>query len=183
MIKMLVLLAMTIGESATPASPRLVAALQRLGLNSALVVRSQAVDEHPIWSPDGRFLAVDVDQNWMKIDLGAISLTKGTWHDGEGIALPDSPPAPSAISEARVREWEKSGAYSPRRIATKAGTVVELQPEGLGTLFRIARKGRKPTTLWKTSLEACHSLSLSPDQSLVAFVCELNGVVVTVLDP
>lgn len=182
MFKILVL-AMTIVESATPASTGLVSALQRLGLNSALVVRSQGVDEHPIWSPDGRFVAVDIDQNWMKIDLGAISLTKGTWHDGEGIGVPDPPPSPSAISEAQVREWEKSGAYAPRRIATKAGTVVELKPEGLGTLFRIARKGQKPTTLWTTSLEACHSLSLSPDQSLVAFVCELNGVVVTMLDP
>ena len=96
--------------------------------------------------------------------------------------MPDPPPALAAISESQVREWEKSGTYAPRRIATKAGMIVELQQEGLGTLFSISRQGRKPTTLWKTSLEACHSLALSPDQSLVAFVCELNGVVVTVLN-
>lgn len=182
MIAVLLLLALRAGETATASVAKLVASLQRLGLQSALVVRSQAVDEHPIWSPDGRFLAVNIDEKWMKLDLGGMSLIKGTWHDGEGVGVPDPPPALAAISESLVREWEKSGTWAPRRIETKSGAVVELRQEGLGTLFRISKKGRQPTTLWETSLEACHSLALSPDQSLAAFVCELNGVVVTMLD-
>ncbi len=44
-------------------------------------------------------------------------------------------------------------------------------------------KGREADILWKTGLENCHSLALSPDETLVAFLCELNGLVVFAVPP
>lgn len=157
-------------------------ALQRLDLSSALVVASQAVDEHPVWSPDGRFLAVDVDQKWSRVDLDSISLTTGTWHDGEGIGIANPPSVLTPIPEGDVRKWQKSAKYGPRTVTTSSGTVVELEQDGLSTVFRTTNNGGRAVAHWKTSLENCHGLALSPDESLVAFVCELNGVIVTVLD-
>jgi hypothetical protein len=181
MLTLLAWVTMTLGTRNASAPP-LESSLRKLGVASAIVLQSQAVDEHPIWSPDGLFLAVNVDGNWMKLTLDGISLTKGTWHDGEGIGVADPPPSLTEIAESKVREWEKSAHFAPRRVATKAGTVVELRQDGLGTLLVISRKDKKPVVLWKTSLENCHGLALSPDDSLVAYVCELNGVIVTVLD-
>lgn len=182
MISLLVFLALGMSESPPAAAPKLVGALQRLGLTSALVVASQAVDEHPVWSPDGRFLALNVDQKWSKVDLDSLSLTKGTWHDGEGIGVTNPPPSLTPIPEADVHKWQKAERYGPRKVTTGSGTVVELDQNGLSTVFRTTSKGGKAVTHWKTSLENCHGLALSPDESLVAFVCELNGVIVTVLD-
>jgi len=181
MLTWLVSVALTLGP-ASASAPSFGKSLRQLGLMSALVLKSQAVDEHPVWSPDGRYLAVNVNGRWSKIDLEATSWTKGTWHDGERIGVADPPPFLDAITESKVREWEKSSKDAPRRIATNAGTGVELRQDGPGTLFLISRKDQKPVVVWRTSLENCHGLALSPDEALVAYVCELSGVVVTALD-
>jgi hypothetical protein len=155
--------------------------LRRLGLSSALVFGSQAVDEHPVWSPDGRDLGVNVEGKWSKLDLASLSLRKGTWHDGEAIAVAALPGRLTAMTESEVRSWQKPARFDPRRVTTKDGTTVELEQVDLSTVFRITRNGEKPLVVWKTSLENCHSLSLSPDETLVAYICELNGVIVTTL--
>ena len=44
--------------------------------------------------------------------------------------------------------------------------------------FRIQQQGQGARTLFQTGGENCHSLSLSPDERLMAFICELNGLFV-----
>ena len=61
---------------------------------------------------------------------------------------------------------------------TRGGTRIELRQQDLGTQFVITPKGSKSEVLWTTDLENCHGLALSPDDKYVAFVCELNGVIV-----
>jgi hypothetical protein len=63
------------------------------------------------------------------------------------------------------------------------GVTVELAKEEIGTVFRITKKGSQPVILWRTALENCHSLALSPDDKLVAFICELNGLLVATIEP
>jgi hypothetical protein len=152
--------------------------MQRLGVRSALVLRSQAVDEQPFWSPQGDALAINVEGAWKRLDFKSSTLTEGTWHGTEPIGLLSDPPL-SPVPATDARAWSESGKTDPLEVVTAAGTRVKIEAEDLGSRFVISRKGEKPETLWSTTLESCHGLSLSPDQRLVAFVCELNGVIVT----
>jgi hypothetical protein len=47
----------------------------------------------------------------------------------------------------------------------------------------VTSREREPEVLWTTGFENCHSLALSPDETLVAFLCELNGLVVFAVPP
>ena len=164
-------------------TPRLVSEMKSLGLRFALLIESQAIDDSPVWSPDGRFLAINLDRKWSTLNVESIALRMGTWHDRKTIAIAHPPPALQDISETQVRTWEKTAASDPHRLTTKTGVTIELAPENLGTLFRVTSKGLEPEILWRTSLESCHSLALSPDETLVAFLCELNGLVVFAVPP
>jgi hypothetical protein len=157
-------------------------AMQNLGVRSALVVASQAVDESPVWSPISDAIGVNIEGQWKKVDLRSPKLAAGTWHGKEPIGVLETPSL-SSISEAEVRTWEKTASAGPREVVAKDGTKAELLSEGLGTRFVITRKGAAPETLWTTSMENCHSLALSPDGRQVAYICELNGVIVTNLSP
>jgi hypothetical protein len=157
--------------------------MEALGLRFALLVESQAIDEWPLWSPDGRQLAINLDGKWSKLDTESVVLRMGTWQDRKTIAVAHPPPELEDVSAVEVRTWQKSTRFDPRRLTTETGVTIELAPEGLGTLFRVTSKGLEPEVHWKTSLEKCHSLSLSPDERLVAFLCELNGLVAFVVPP
>jgi hypothetical protein len=164
-------------------SSALLAELRKLGVMSALVVPSQAIDEQPVWSPDGRQLALNIDEKWSAIDIRALKLQAGTWHNGEPVGVVALPPTLVAVPEAEIGAWQENARFDPRRITTAAGTTVELAEEELGTVFRITKKGSKPEVLWRTSLENCHSLAVSPGEKLVAFICELNGLIVASVEP
>jgi len=171
------------GAPTEDANSALLAELRKLGVTSALVVSSQAIDEQPVWSPDGRQLALNIDEKWSAIDIGALRLRAGSWHNGEAIGVVD-PRAPLvAVPEAEILAWQENARFDPRRVTTKTGMTVELAREELGTVFHIPKKGSKPEVLWRTSLENCHSLALSPDEKLVAFICELNGLLVADIEP
>jgi hypothetical protein len=155
--------------------------MHRLRLRSALIVQSQAVDEHPVWSPKGDALAVNIEGKWMSVPLGSVTVVEGQWRGCQPIGVLQPAPATSPIDEKTVRAWEKAGKYDPRRVETRSGTVAELKEQELSTEFLITRKGAKPESQWKSGMENCHSLALSPDEAYVAFICELNGVVITAL--
>ncbi len=155
--------------------------MRRLGVRSALLVASQAIDEHPVWSADGRFIAVNVEGQWKKVDLTSIQLAPATWHKTQAVGVANPPARMSSIREAKVREWEKSARFEPRKVVTRDGTTVELRQEELGTAFVIERKGGPSETLWTTGMENCYGLALAPDDRSVAYVCEQNGIVVTAL--
>ena len=164
-------------------TPRLVSEMKALGLRFALLVESQAIDESPVWSPDGRFLAIHLDQKWSTLNVESIALRMGTWHDRNTIAVAYPTPALQDVAGTDVRTWQTNARSDPHRLTTKTGVTIEVAPEGLGTAFRVASKEREPEVLWKTSLESCHSLALSPDETLAAFLCKLNGLVVFVVPP
>jgi hypothetical protein len=163
--------------------PRLVSEMKALGLRFALLVESQAIDDAPVWSPDGRFLAIHLDQKWSALNVEFVALRMGTWHDRNTIAVAYPNPALQDVSGTEVRTWQTSARFDAHRLTTKTGVTIELAPEGLGTVFRVTSKGLEPEVLWKTSLESCHSLALSPAETLVAFLCKLNGLVVFVVPP
>jgi hypothetical protein len=152
--------------------------LERLGLRDVLLLPSQEIDESPVWSPDGRSVAVNLAGTWKRVSLSPIRLERAQWHGGEAIAVVESAVS-SPVQESDVHEWQARGKGDPRRIVTSSGVSIELLPVDLGTRFLVSLAGQNPKVLWTTSLENCHSLALSPNERLVAFICELNGLLVT----
>jgi Tol biopolymer transport system component len=159
----------------------LFSAMTRSGFNTVLIIHSQAIDEHPVWSPKGDALAFNIEGKWVQASLASVGLVEATWHSGSPIAVVQPKLELSPIPEKTVRSWEKVGKYDPSKVQTSSGTVVEFKPDDLSTEFLITRKGSDAESQWKTGLESCHSLGLSPDENYVAYVCETNGVIVTAL--
>jgi hypothetical protein len=135
--------------------------------------------EHPVWSPEGNALAVNIEGRWKKVDLESLGLDPGTWHERPiGVAKHS---LPTSIEESTVTKWEKSGDHGDRKVVMKDGTTVELRQNELSTEFVVTRRGAPAEILWQSGLENCHSLAVSPDGGAVASICELTGVVVTAL--
>jgi Tol biopolymer transport system component len=152
--------------------------MAKIGVRDAIVIHSESVDEEPVWSPDGRYLAANVDGKWIRIEIDALALEEATWRGGRPVGLVRSKANGSSIEESTVRDWERHARFGPRVVTTRSGTTIELREEDLATRFVITSKGSQPETLWTSSMENCHSLALSPDDRYVAFICELNGVIV-----
>ncbi len=82
-------------------TPRLVSEMKSLGLRFALLIESQAIDDSPVWSPDGRFLGINLEGKWSTLNVESIALRMGTWHDRKTIAIAYPPPVLQDISETR----------------------------------------------------------------------------------
>lgn len=152
--------------------------LKRLNSDTALLIPSQAVDQYPIWSPDGHYLAANIQKKWFKVDLTQITLIENAWREGKRIGINSSRASISNASNEEIKAWQKTARMFPRRAVTSKFTLIELQQTGMEVSLVITKMGEKPVTVWTTDAEDCHSLTLSPDQSYVAFICEANGVVV-----
>ena len=61
----------------------------------------------------------------------------------------------------------------------RSGKSIQLRQKGTSTLLEIVEPSGKGKRLWKSDLEVCSHLSLSPDGRYVAFICELNGLMVS----
>jgi hypothetical protein len=155
------------------------AEMERLGVRSALVFASQTIDEHPVWSPKGDALAVNVDGRWVELKLAPVTLEAATWRGSQPIGIVKPPISPSSVSEGHVRDWERSAKFDPRKVILRDGKTVELRQEDLSTSLIVTPLGGATQIVWKSGLESCYGLAVSPDQRLVAYVCELNGVIVT----
>lgn len=166
-------------------SPRLLSEeMSRLGVDTVLIFPSSEIDDHAVWSPTGQYLAFDVADKWVKVDLHSIVLQAGTWHGNQALGVTTAACA-SSFSEASaqdVRAWLKSTKYDPRKIRTSKGTTIELKETGLGTSLVITKKNAPSVTMWSSDEENCHSLALSPDQKFFAFLGEINGVFVAKLE-
>ncbi len=154
--------------------------MQRLNVRSVLLVRTSAIDEYPVWSPNGADIALNIGGTWRTVGLSNPTLSVATWHDGQSIGILEKAVAAS-ITPSRVASWAASGKRGPRRVEAKGGTVVELLQAEIGTSLVITKKGEKPEILWTSRLESCHDLALSPAELYVALICETNGLIVTAL--
>lgn len=152
------------------------AELTRLDTDTALLVPSEAVDEFPVWSPDGSRLAANVMGVWYAVDLNRVALVEATWRGNLLLGVLNS--KESVVEAPEAATWKAAANAAPRAINVGGGTKIELRQDGMSTAFVIETPGSDPETLWKSDFENCHSLSLSPDERLVAFICELNGVIV-----
>jgi hypothetical protein len=149
--------------------------LAALSTDTALVLPSQAIDEYALWSPDCRFLGVNVEGQWKKIDLGVTKLVGGSWRGGQQIGVISNSSAVTPLSASEAAKWRKTNKLHPRR-ASVGGTVIELKSEELSTELLVTRPARQPEHRWSSDEENCHSLVVAPDARHVAFICEENGM-------
>lgn len=156
--------------------------LSRLDTRTALILPSQTVDEFPVWSPDGSRLAANVAGTWYAVRLDSLALGGATWRDSLVLGVLRSESGGSVGEAPEASDWQEAANFAPRSIRTERGTSIELRQEGMSTSFVIAQPNSEPETLWTSGSENCHSLTLSPDERYIAFICEMNGVFAYQLD-
>jgi hypothetical protein len=158
--------------------------LARLKVDTALVFPSSAIDEEPVWSPNGEQLAVQVQGHWIKVDLTRLSLETAIWHGKQpiGVITDDCKGLFEKASEDEIKKWRAKEKWNATKIVTKKGTSIELRQEELSTSLIITRKGKPPNTIWSSGVEVCGSIALSPDEKYFAFIAETNGVMIMMIN-
>ena len=169
--------AMATQGQAQDTSTRLMAEMQRLGVDTALVVGSNSIDEHPLWSPDMQYIAANIMGVWYSFYLSSFTLDEADWH-AQKIGVPNAEPRFTEAVEEDITAITSVTIYGSRQVETTNGTVIALAQSGVSAGFSITKPGEAPQVLWRSDMENCHSLSLSPSQEYVAFLCEINGLFV-----
>jgi hypothetical protein len=155
--------------------------MEAMHVHTALLVRSQEMDDLPAWSPNGRFLAVDLAGKWFKIDMSAIQLQEAKWHEQRvGVQMKADL---HSMTDEEVQSLPKEDESQKRKhevVTTASGLKVEMGHKELSSAL-VVSKGKQQAVIWESGLENCYGLILSPDKMKVAYLCELNGIFV--MDP
>ena len=152
-----------------------------LHIHTALIISSQELDELPSWSPDGRFLAGNVAGKWVKVDVSAVQLQQAKWHRQLIGVAKNATLQP--MTDEEVHTWakfDKSPHPDHDAVTTGSGLKVEMRHNDLSSALVVSR-GKRESVVWQSGLENCFALTLSPNKKYVAYVCELNGILV--MDP
>ncbi len=163
-----------LGVTSVNAQEKITEQLAEIGAKTALIVQSQAIDEHPIWSPDGEILGVNVMGTWWGLHVNDIELQPATWHQ-QTIAMWAGGPEAIELTDQQVASFRHPVTPSAREVTTKTGSTVALKPKGLGVEFSVS--GNDGRDVWWTSeLSTCFALTLSPNEKYVAYICPSNGL-------
>ena len=162
----------------SPTPKTLDSEMARLNTQTALIVYSQAIDEYPLWSPKADFIGCNIAGKWYKFRLTDIELSEAKWRKQQ-IGMLATKDAHSELKAEELKEYKAVSKFNAREVTTKSGTKVELKETGsLSVSLVVTRPGQEPQTLWTSGGENCHSLVLSPDEKYVAYLCEMNGLLI-----
>jgi len=151
--------------------------LSRLGVETVLIINSQSIDEYPLWSSNSDYIGCNIMGKWHKIRLTDIKLQEATWRK-QTIGVLTTQDAISEMTKDETKDFKKVSKFQPREITTSNGTKIELKMDGFSVSLIVTKKGQESKTLWTSGGENCHSLTVSPDEKYVAYLCELNGLLV-----
>ena len=154
--------------------------MAKLRVHTALLVPSQAVDEFPVWSPDSRFLAANIEGKWFKLDILKVRLKEATWL-GQRVGAVGSKPELEPMGRQEANRWAKNVQHGESDVTGKSGVRAEIQRHALSASL-IVSQGVRSAVIWKTDMENCGELSLSPNGAYLAYICETNGVLVMDLE-
>jgi hypothetical protein len=150
--------------------------MQRIEVDTALIINSQAIDEYPLWSPDSEFIAANIQGQWYKFRLNDVKLIEANWHK-QKIGVITGKDINSLLTKSEEKEFRKKLNYDPRIVTDSNGNKIELRLKGFSTSL-VLTKNNESELLWNSGMENCHSLSVSPNERYVAYLCELNGLFV-----
>lgn len=151
--------------------------MSRLETETVLVLNSQEIDYYPLWSPNSDFIAFNINEKWYKIRLNNVDFEPVKWR-GQKIGFLMTKDAVTEMSEREIEEFKNVSKFNAREVTSKKGTKIELPMQSLRTSLVVTRKGEYPKTLWTSGGENCHSLVLSPNEKYIAYLCELNGLLI-----
>lgn len=145
----------------------------------ALIIESQAIDEYPLWSDDGKFVYAMIEGYWMKLNIDKVRLGSGTWRGGIPIGINDNLLSLESAKESQeiIDLLISKNKYDEQYLTLLNGTKLGFEQPGFYSQFIRIKPGQEPETLWETDGELCYYLIPSPDQKYVLFKCELNGIV------
>lgn len=176
---MLVLAVALLAAALDSSAPGLQRELARLGVDTALVLPTSALDDGPIWSPDSRYVAACVTGSWLSVDLRSIKLLPATWHGKRSLGVVEQGVPAKPLEAALLTRWTRPAVNSDR---AQSHTVrVEFLRKDSSTSLVVTRSGGNPSLVWTSERETCGAPALSPDGALVAFFCERHGILVMVL--
>jgi len=151
--------------------------MTKFNVSTTLIVRSEAIDEYPLWSQDSRFVAANIMGNWHKFDLKNIKLSEAEWKQQKtGIVV--NKDTMSDLTNQELEQFYLHSKNGGRKVITQTGEKIELSLSDFSSSLIITQNNSQPTILWRSGIENCHSLSLSPNEKYVAYLCELSGLFV-----
>jgi hypothetical protein len=153
----------------------------KLNTNVALVVNSEAIDEYPLWSANSRFVAANIMGKWYKFDLQNVKLSESRFRE-QKIGIVVNKDAMSELTDQELKQFRNSSKNSGRKAIVHNGETIELKLNGFSSSLIVTKNDAKPIILWNSNMENCHSLSLSPSNHYLAYLCELNGLFVMRID-
>jgi hypothetical protein len=150
--------------------------MNKLKVNTALVVPSQAVDEYPLWSKDGKYLFANIMGKWYKVNLNDIKLAPSKWRKDKKLGVINSKNTISLAKANEINEPKQQTKFEARKYITKDNTKFEFKRSKMGTQFIITKDKAKPSIQWSSGMENCHSFTSNKKENYIAFICEMNGV-------
>lgn len=156
--------------------------LEALKCHSVLLFKSEEIRDPIHWSLDGKAIGVKVAGRWVRIDLDGLILKRFKWRNDLDIAAPTTLPVMKDLPDDVRKSWLPAIEDDSRRVRTRTGTILELEPlDKGGVSFRITPSDGRTREIWRTSIEDCQGFVLSPDHRWVAYICGKHGVVLTKL--
>lgn len=133
------------------------------------------IDEYPVWSPDGEEIQINVQGQWIAVDLNIAKLGTADWAR-RVIAVPSEDVRTRALSSSEAQTAQSQSKSFGRVVALSNGTTISTSEEGLGTVISVARSDGRQQKLAQTDMDGCHSPVPSPDERLFAFLCGEAGL-------
>lgn len=145
--------------------------LEKFDHHAAIMMWSQSIDEMPLWTPNGEYVCFNMAGDWFAIGLEAAKFTK-TKLCGYKVGILKNLDIIGSVDEADIATIKESNNYGMREITLPNGDLVTLTADLWKSTLSIA--GKEIMVLNGNS----HSLTANEDGSYLAFISELNGLIV-----
>jgi hypothetical protein len=145
--------------------------MHRFDVRTVLLVDGKSKIEQPQWTSDNKHLIFKRGNSWRKVDLMQVSLIPAEWnHQSIGINTYD-------VLDS-ITTSERIPTTSAQSVITSKGIVYQFITTAKGTTQLQKVNGRKKSVIWETGGDICHSIVLSPNEAFLAYVSDLNGLMI-----
>lgn len=151
--------------------------MDELDVDTVFIAPGETIDDQPVWSQDGHWLAFNNMGNWIAVNLDRIEIKEAEWA-GITIGATFSASEVKPLSEGEAQKWVSMAATGDREVSLRTGQTIFLRSASLGTQFIFRNKDGDEKEVWKTELANCFGLALSPDQKFVSLLCPSVGILV-----